>query len=286
MKSEKSRASDNVFEDLGFSAREAGHLKVKADLLIALQEVIARRRLRQKDAARILRITQPRVSNLLAGRLDLFSTDAERRPTFWVTQAGIAAGEANGVHGADDILADTSRFMNREISWLQFNRRVLEEAENKKHPLLERMRFLSISANNLDEFFMVRVAGIAGQIRQGIETISDDGLISREQMRAITEEIALLQDDQQKAWKRLGKELAKERIFIVEPKDITKTDREKLEEYFLESVFPMLTPLSIDPAHPFPFIPNLGYTLVYDLRHQVRGETMTSLIRLPGTSTA
>ncbi len=184
-------------------------------------------------------------------------------------------------HLADDMMADPSRFMNREISWLQFNHRVLEEADNKKHPLLERLRFLSISANNLDEFFMVRVAGIVGQFRQGVEQISPDGLTVREQMRAIAEEISQLQDDQQKAWKRLFKELAKEKIFIVEPKEITKTDREKLEEYFLESIFPMLTPLTIDPAHPFPFIPNLGYTLVYELRHLVRGESMISLIRLP-----
>jgi polyphosphate kinase len=182
---------------------------------------------------------------------------------------------------AGDPLQDPSRFMNREISWLQFNRRVLEEAENRKHPLLERMRFLSISANNLDEFFMVRVAGIAGQVRQNIETISVDGLTAREQMRAIGNEISQLQIDQQKTWKRLSKELASAKIFIVEPKDITKTDRDRLEEYFMESVFPMLTPLSIDPAHPFPFIPNLGYTLVYELKHIRRGESMISLIRLP-----
>jgi polyphosphate kinase len=182
---------------------------------------------------------------------------------------------------ADDIFADPSRFMNREISWLQFNRRVLEEAENRKHPLLERLRFLSISANNLDEFFMVRVAGIAGQVKRGVETISVDGMTPREQMKAIGEEISQLQEDQQKAWKRLGKELAKERIFIVGPHEITSTDRDKLEEHFLESIFPMLTPLSIDPAHPFPFIPNLGYTLVYELRHKKRGESMISLIRMP-----
>jgi polyphosphate kinase len=179
------------------------------------------------------------------------------------------------------LFQDPSRFMNREISWLQFNRRVLEEAENRKHPLLERMRFLSISANNLDEFFMVRVAGIAGQLRQNVDLVSMDGLTPREQMRAIGAEISQLQVDQQKTWKRLGKELGAAKIFIVEPKDITKTDRDKLEEYFLESIFPMLTPLSIDPAHPFPFIPNLGYTLVYDLKHARRGESMISLIRLP-----
>ena len=183
---------------------------------------------------------------------------------------------------AGDVFTDPSRFMNRELSWLQFNRRVLEEAENKKHPLLERLLFLSISANNLDEFFMVRVAGIAGQLRQGIKLVSMDGLTAPEQMRAIGAEIVQLQEDQQKVWKRLGKELAKQNIFIVGTSEITKTDKDRLEAYFLESVFPMLTPLSVDPAHPFPFIPNLGYTLVYELRHKIRGESMISLIRLPG----
>jgi polyphosphate kinase len=192
-----------------------------------------------------------------------------------------ASAEVSAPAVAGDPFQDPARFMNREISWLQFNRRVLEEADNPKHPLLERMRFLSISANNLDEFFMVRVAGIAGQVRQNIETLSVDGLTARDQMRAIGNEISQLQIDQQKTWKRLGKEIAAAKIFIVEPKDITKTDRDRLEEYFLESVFPMLTPLSIDPAHPFPFIPNLGYTLVYELKHIRRGESMISLIRLP-----
>ncbi|MCU0790211.1 MAG: polyphosphate kinase 1, partial [Nitratireductor sp.] len=205
----------------------------------------------------------------------------ERLDTATAAGPQVQPATAGAIPVADDIFNDPSRFMNREISWLQFNRRVLEEAENRKHPLLERLRFLSISANNLDEFFMVRVAGIAGQLRRGVETVSVDGMTPREQMRAIAEEISLLQEDQQKAWKRLTKELARERIQIVDPQEVGPADREKLEEHFLESIFPMLTPLSIDPAHPFPFIPNLGYTLVYDLRHKKRGESMVSLIRLP-----
>lgn len=180
-----------------------------------------------------------------------------------------------------DFFDDPGRFMNRELSWLQFNRRVLEEAENENNPLLERVRFLSISANNLDEFFMVRVAGLLGQVAQGVESRSDDGLTPREQLEAVAEEIGQLQEDQQTVWRRLDDALSEENIFIVEPRELTKTDREWLEDYFMESVFPILTPLSIDPAHPFPFIPNLGYSLVYDLHHPDNGETMLALIRLP-----
>lgn len=200
--------------------------------------------------------------------------------TITIENRGILAEDAT--EPQPDIFSDPARFMNREISWLQFNRRVLEEADNAKNPLLERVRFLSISANNLDEFFMVRVAGIRGQMRQGVESVSNDGMTASEQMTAIGAEIANLQEDQQETWNRLVVELADQQIFIIDPNELTKTDREKLEQHFLEEMFPMLTPLSIDPAHPFPFIPNLGYTLVYDLAHRVTGDPMTALIRMPG----
>ena len=182
----------------------------------------------------------------------------------------------------EDFFSDPSRFMNREVSWLQFNRRVLEEAENEAHPLLERVRFLSISANNLDEFFMVRVAGLMGQVAQGVETRSDDGLTAREQIEAVSHEITKLQQDQQKAWRVLDEALSEEKVFIVEPRELTKTDREWLEEHFMEAIFPILTPLAMDPAHPFPFIPNLGSSLVYELQHPDTLEELTTLIRLPG----
>jgi polyphosphate kinase len=180
-----------------------------------------------------------------------------------------------------DIFADPSRFMNREISWLQFNRRVLEESENEHNPLLERVRFLSISANNLDEFFMVRVAGLFGQVRQDVKTVSDDGLAPAEQLAAVSEEVQKLQEDQQQAWERIDAALCDEDIYIVQPDELSEADRVWLGEYFRDSIFSILTPLTIDPAHPFPFIPNLGHTLVFDLRREDTGDTMTSLIRLP-----
>ncbi|MCB1463028.1 MAG: RNA degradosome polyphosphate kinase [Nitratireductor sp.] len=200
---------------------------------------------------------------------------------------GVRISEGSGIlseaHEAvdDNVFTDPARFMNRELSWLEFNRRVLEEADNPKNPLLERLRFLSISANNLDEFFMVRVAGLAGQVRQGIESRADDGMTPREQLVAVTEAVGQLQSDQQEAWNRLREEIEKSRIVIVEPEELDREGRDWLEIFFLESVFPILTPLSMDPAHPFPFIPNLGYSLVYELEHNRDGDTMTALIRLP-----
>ena len=182
---------------------------------------------------------------------------------------------------AADVFSDPARFMNRELSWLEFNRRVLEESGNSGNPLLERVRFLSISANNLDEFFMVRVAGLVGQVRQEIDTRSDDGLTPREQLSAVLDAVSQLQAEQQSAWAELRKALAAEKIFIVGEKDLAKTDREWLEDHFMEAIFPILTPLSIDPAHPFPFIPNLGYTSVYDLAHSRSSEEMTALVRMP-----
>ncbi len=180
-----------------------------------------------------------------------------------------------------DFFADPARFMNRELSWLEFNRRVLEESENPANPLLERVRFLSISANNLDEFFMVRVAGLYGQVRLGVETRSQDGMTPKEQIASITTAVTRLQEDQQTAWEHLKPELAGGHIEIIGPKRVREHEREWLETHFLESIFPILTPLAIDPAHPFPFIPNLGYTLAFELTNKGSGETMNTLVRLP-----
>jgi polyphosphate kinase len=173
------------------------------------------------------------------------------------------------------------RFVNREFSWLQFNRRVLEQSQNPNHPLLERVRFLSISAGNLDEFFMVRVAGLAGQVREGISIRSADGRTPEQQLNQLLHEVERLQEDQQKSLASLLELLKLEGIETIASADLTKEERKWLEEHFMEQIFPVLTPLSIDPAHPFPFIPNLGFSIALQLRHRKTGEEMTALLRLP-----
>jgi polyphosphate kinase len=185
----------------------------------------------------------------------------------------ILSGEALG--------GNPDRFVNREFSWLQFNRRVLEESQNARHPLLERVRFLSISAANLDEFFMVRVAGLAGQVRENIKLKSPDGRTPEQQLEQLLHEVQRLQEDQQASLSDLMGQLKEEGIESIVADDLSGDELIWLEEHFEEQVFPVLTPLSIDPAHPFPFIPNLGFSVALQLRHLRDGEEMTALLRLP-----
>jgi polyphosphate kinase len=176
-----------------------------------------------------------------------------------------------------------ARLFNRELSWLAFNRRVLEEATNLAHPLLERLRFLSISGNNLDEFFMVRVAGLKGHQLQGIEDLSADGMTATQQLDAISEQADSLVVAQQAEWILLREALADEALEVIGEDELTTTERQWLAEHFREQILPVLTPQAIDPSHPFPFIPNGGFSLVFDLRRGKKAEPVVELLMIPPT---
>ncbi len=194
------------------------------------------------------------------------------------------------VHGtADDAapvrakLSPSERYFNRELSWLAFNHRVMEEAQNPAHPLLERLRFLSISANNLDEFFMVRVAGIKAHQWQGIEHQSQDGRTVAEQLAAISAQTEALVMDQHREFAALSTELAGQGIVIVHDVAAAQHLAPQLERYFEEQLLPVLTPQALDPAHPFPFIPNKGLAVVFALRRQRNGDQIHELVMIPQT---
>lgn len=178
---------------------------------------------------------------------------------------------------------DPSRYFNRELSWLRFNWRVLEEAQNASHPLLERLRFLSISGSNLDEFFMVRVAGLRGQQLQGIEEQSIDGLTPAQQLEAIEAETAALMREQQAQWRLLRGLLAQTNIHVLGEDDIDLKTSTILLQHFMDHVFPVLTPQALDPSHPFPFIPNQGLSLIFDLIRVSDGEQVRELVMIPPT---
>lgn len=174
-----------------------------------------------------------------------------------------------------------SRYLNRELSWLAFNSRVLEEAMNPAHPLLERLRFLSISGNNLDEFTMVRVAGLRGQVDEGIETPSPDGATPAQQLARIAIAADRLMMEQQEVFAVLRKALRNAGVEVVDHDDLTKEEVIWLETHFLGQIFPVLTPQAIDPAHPFPFIPNKGFSLIFEMRRDSDREHMAALLMLP-----
>ena len=178
-------------------------------------------------------------------------------------------------------LHSTDRFINRELSWLAFNTRVLEEAMNENHPLLERVRFLSISANNLDEFYMVRVAGLKGQDRAGVQSISQDGLTPKQQLLAINQAAQKLMLEQQRIWAFLKGELNTHGIRVLDPAELSERDKKWLDSYFMDHIFPVMTPLAIDPAHPFPFLPNLGFSLVMLLKRRKSEEILRALLPIP-----
>jgi polyphosphate kinase len=187
---------------------------------------------------------------------------------------------ASEVAGA--ITADSPRrFINRELSWLAFNSRVLEEASNARHPLLERVRFLSISAANLDEFYMVRVAGLVDMLPNRATLLSDDGLTPGEQLSAIRERASILMTEQQRVWGNLQGELRDAGIAVLAGSELTAGERGWLETYFIDQIFPILTPLAVDPAHPFPFIPNGGFSAIFKLQRKDDKRPLMALLPLP-----
>ena len=175
------------------------------------------------------------------------------------------------------------RYFNREMSWLAFNRRVMEEACNPAHPLLERLRFLSISGSNFDEFFMVRVAGLMGQQSEAIEARSADGLTPGQQLEAIVAEAADLVDSQQIVWSDIRAEMAGAGIEVLDAAGIEGEVAAWLENHFREQIFAILTPQALDPAHPFPFIPNQGSSVIFDLVRRSDHEPIRELVLLPTT---
>jgi len=187
--------------------------------------------------------------------------------------------EATGV--TSPLAGSPERFFNRELSWLKFNMRVLEEAENIRHPLLERLRFLSISASNLDEFYMVRVAGLRQQARTGITRTSSDGLTPAQQLQRIAVEAGQLMAEQQRIWTAIRAEMKQAGLAVVDAVDLSEADTEWLRARFLERVFPVLTPLAIDPSHPFPFLPNQGFAVGYNLHRQEDNVLLRALVPIP-----
>ena len=184
-----------------------------------------------------------------------------------------------------ELMKSPERFFNRELSWLDFNMRVLEEAENTHHPVLERLRFLSISASNLDEFFMVRLAGLREYMRKGVSTISQDGLTPEQQVDRIVLKSGLLMDHQQRIWTDLQSELKNAGVELISSDDLTDNERKFIDDEFQKNIFPLLTPIAIGPANPFPFIPNKGFAICFSLERGNSDEPTFGLVPLPAQVT-
>jgi polyphosphate kinase len=192
-------------------------------------------------------------------------------------------GEQNMTERANAQPSVEARYFNRELSWLAFNRRVLEESSNHAHPLLERLRFLSISGSNVDEFFMVRVAGLKGQQIEHIEEHSADGLTPTQQLDAIAHDADALVAEQQRQLGQIMDELSAVGFDVLEVETINGDTATRLEKHFREQIFPVLTPQALDPAHPFPFIPNQGLSVIFDLKRISDGEPIRELVMIPAS---
>ncbi len=194
-----------------------------------------------------------------------------------------AAGGVRADDQADSVtLQSPQRFINRELSWLAFNERVLEEASNARHPLAEQMRFLAISAANLDEFHTVRVAGLKAQVSAGIKKASQDGMTPTQQLDAIAVRAGAVMAAQEAVWLTLRRQLRAAGLALIEPEDLSASEQVWLEERFITEIFPVLTPLAVDPAHPFPFIPNFGLALALQLVRPSDNKDLVGLLPLPG----
>ena len=181
----------------------------------------------------------------------------------------------------EDTTTDGGNYFNRELSWLSFNERVLAEAENQNYPLLERLRFLSISGSNLDEFMMIRVAGLVGQVQRGIARLSIDGRSPSKQLAAIREQLATISAWQRQIWRELRERLADANIHIADEKRVSRPAHNWLKAYFLEEILPVITPQAIDPAHPFPFVSNEGMGLLFTLTRDADDEQIIEMILIP-----